>query len=280
MSNGSLKNCPICKSDDSVVVRDSALAIYRCVSCDHAFGLMPDARKEKYDEDYFLKTHKNYFENPDIKMFDLIYSEVLRFLGNGDMKLLDAGCGRGAFLRYVKSRRSDARLSGVDLIDNEGPAINFVKGDALTADLGSGFDVVCSLAVIEHIEKPAIFVGRLKDALKAGGVMAVMTIDENSFIFRLARFLNRLGVSRPYRRLYDTHNLQYFTVRSLKKLMISSDLEMLAHKKHNYSLKAVDVPADNAFAAAAYTLATGALFALSAPFKGQILQTIVCRKRG
>lgn len=280
MSNTLSENCPICKSDDSVVVRDRALAIYRCVSCDHVFGIMPEARKEKYSEDYFLKTHKNYFENPDLGMFESIYSEVLRFLGDGDIKLLDAGCGRGAFLRYVKSRRANVRLSGVDLTDNEDSAISFVKGDLLTADLGSGFDAVCSLAVIEHIEKPAIFISRLKEALKAGGVMAVMTIDENSLIFRLARFLNRLGVRQPYRRLYDTHNLQYFTARSLEKLMTSRGLEILAHKKHNYSLKAVDVPADNAFAAAVYILATGALFALSAPFKGQILQTIICRKKG
>lgn len=278
MINAAARKCPICADSGNITARDKHLNIYGCLSCGHVFGLVPKERQESYGEDYFAEAHRNYFENPDRGMYSLIYSEILRFTGHKDISIFDAGCGRGEFLKYIASKNPEARLTGIDLIDNRHSSIRFLTGDVLKTDFGRDFDVVCSLAVIEHLDDPALFLRRLEDALKPGGIIAIMTINDDGLVCGMARLMNKLGLRGPYNRVYNSHNLQYFTARSLKKLMELGGLETLAYKKHNYSLRAVDVPAGGIFSETMYRLAAGALFLMSVPLGSQLLQTIVCRK--
>ncbi|MFH1190101.1 MAG: class I SAM-dependent methyltransferase [Candidatus Omnitrophota bacterium] len=278
MVNAAAKKCPICADPGNIAARDEDLNVYRCGLCGHVFGLVPKERRESYGEDYFAEAHRNYFENPDRRMYSFIYSEILRFIDRKDISILDAGCGQGEFLKYIASKNPEASLTGIDLTDNHHPSIRFLKGDVLKTDLGRGFDVICSLAVIEHLDDPALFLMRLKDALKPGGIMAIMTINDDGLICGVARLMNKVGMRGPYGRVYDSHNLQYFTAGSLKKLMELGGLEALAYRKHNYSLRSVDVPAGGIFSETIYRLAAGALFLLSVPLGSQLLQTIVCRK--
>jgi len=70
--------CSICRDNGKAILMESRLNIYRCNSCLHTFTDAPKERQEKYDDDYFLKTHKAWFNNPNYGLFDFIHKKLLR----------------------------------------------------------------------------------------------------------------------------------------------------------------------------------------------------------
>lgn len=269
--------CPICYDSNKTNLEDGRLNLYKCNSCLHTFTVTQ--KKEEYHDDYFQKTHKNWFDNPNYELFDFIYEKMLLLLNNKKIHLLDVGCGKGDFLKYTAKKNSTAELSGIDLIDNQHPRIHFIKGDFSEVKIEAKFNVICSLAVIEHIDNPQFFVRKLNHILKPDGLLFIMTINNNSLVYRIARVLKKAGMRVAYDRLYSLHHLQHFTNQSLKTLLEINGFEVLAHKNHNYPIKAVDVPESNFLIQKMYKFFIWLSFLLSAPLGYGIHQTIVCRKR-
>jgi SAM-dependent methyltransferase len=269
--------CPVCGS--GAVLLDAVLGLYDCTRCAHTFTLLPEEKKEDYGDDYFIKKHKNWFGNADTGLYRLVYSRIAPFLKKGNASLLDAGCGKGDFLRYVEARDPDADLYGIDLTDNADPRIHFIQGDFFQEDIRKKFDIVCSLLVIEHVEEPHRFMEKMKDALMPGGVLAIMTNNNGGLIYSIARALNAIGFKSAYKRLYSSHHVQHYTTGSLRRLVELHGFEVLLQRTHNYALKAVDVPESGVVLRHAYKLAVAVIFALSMPLRAHMLQTIVCRKK-
>ena len=191
---------------------------------------------ETYDDDYYEVEHRRWFEHPNTALFGEIAKAIPR-----DSTVLDVGCGKGAFLRYLHTHRPDLELTGIDLTDNpDTDGITYLKGDIMTIDPGQ-FDAVVSLAVIEHIPEVVRFVDRLYSFVRPGGVVAVMTLNEASLLYRLAR------ASRPiapitFNRLYSAHHVHHFTRRSLESLL-GSHSRIERSWTHNMPLAAIDIPA-------------------------------------
>ena len=273
--------CPICYDSSKTILKESRLYLYRCNSCLHTFTVIPK-EKEKYNDDYFQKKHKNYFANPQYGLFDFVYEELLKLLGNEQIQLLDVGCGTGDFLKYIAARNSTAKLFGIDLIDlidNQQPRIHFIKGDFLEEKFETKFNVICSFAVIEHIDNPHLFVQKMNNLLQSGGFLFIQTINNNSLIYRSARVLNEVGIRSAHDTLYSFHHLEHYTNQSLKTLMEMDGFDVLLQKNHNYPVKAVDVPESNFLIEMSYKFSVWLIFLFSAPFGCGMLQTIVCRKR-
>lgn len=104
-------------------------------------------------------------------------------------RLLEVGCARGDFLR-VAAERFD--VSGVE--PNPDLAVDAQRvarvHQGLVADLPaddawSGFDVVASFHVLEHVASPRAFVGDLVARLKPGGLLVLETPDIGAWPFRL-----------------------------------------------------------------------------------------------
>ena len=269
--------CPICNNNRTILT-ESRLNLYRCNSCFHAFTLISKEKQETYSEDYFLKKHKNWFSNPDRRLFDFIYAKLLKFLEKRQIRLLDVGCGKGTFLRYVAKKNPAAKLFGIDLVDNQCPGIHFIKGDFLEEKIEGKFNVICSLVTIEHVNAPHLFVKTINDLLEAGGLVFIMTINSNGLIYRLARLLNKVGIHIVYDRLYSSHHLNHYTNQSLRKLMQLNGFDVLLQKNHNYSMRAVDVPEGNFLIEKICKFSVWLVFLISSIFKCEYLQTIVCRK--
>jgi SAM-dependent methyltransferase len=226
-----------------------------------------------------LKDHKNWFENPDYKLFGYLYKKIKKFNNSDKLSILDAGCGIGTFLKYIAKREPDARLVGIDLISNEFSGIRFIKGDILNEEIGETFNVACGIVVAEHIEYPEILVKNIRRVLKPGGTFIITTLNDDGLIYSIARFLKKAGIRSAYDRIYSTHNLQYYTGRSLRWLVEANGFDVVCHERHNYSLRSVDVPGGSVFVRAFYKTVTAAIFLLSNMVGKQLLQTIVCKKR-
>jgi SAM-dependent methyltransferase len=270
--------CSICGKADKTVLEDSFLGLFRCGWCGHAFKNLKNS-KEKYGEDYFLETHKNWFNNPDYPLFDFIHKRILRLKGDKGLKILDVGCGNGNFLKYLRKKDRKSLLYGIDLINNAHPDIKFIKGDILAGELGMKFDVVCNFNLIEHLGSPHMLMKKINDLLLPGGIAFIVTDNDDSMVYKVARLLKKVGMSVAYNRLYSAHHLQCFANRSLKVLTGMNGFDLIMRRNHNYPVKAVDYPDGNSITKAFYIMAIRALFSLSTIFNNGVLQIAACKKK-
>jgi 2-polyprenyl-3-methyl-5-hydroxy-6-metoxy-1,4-benzoquinol methylase len=271
--------CPICFKKDALL-SSSRLCLYQCPSCTHTFTLPQDTPQEHYDEEYFQEEHKNWFNNPNIPLFDFIYERALRLLGAKEMNILDVGCGKGDFLKYVASKNSNASLCGIDFEDNQHPRIQFIKGDLMETPLKRKFTVITTLAVIEHMENPHLFLQKVNDLLEPGGYFFTMTINNYSLLNRIARLLAYIGVHSASDRLYSIHHLQHYSNKSLRTLLEMNGFETLLQKNHNRPFKAVDVPRGNTITVSIYKLVVYVLFFISEPLGLGMDQTLISKRKG
>lgn len=249
-----------------------------CDSCSHAFS---DAttifHPERYGPEYYEDIHRKWFANPNLELFGRIASYLPESMG----AILDVGCGKGAFLRYLRALRGDRlRLVGVDISSNppEG-GIEFWQGEFSEMPGEERFDAVVSLAVIEHVGDPGEFAAKLAKRCARGGLVVIMTLDNDSLLYATARLLARFGFAGPARRLYSAHHLQHFTGRSLRMALEKAGLQVIDICHHNAPLASIDVPASNAIARAVFTVGVIGLFWLGTLTGRTYLQTMVARQR-
>ena len=171
------------------------------------------------------------------------------------------------------------QLVGLDLIDNNHPGITFIKGDLYEHDFNEKYDVVVSLAVVEHVDDPNLYIHKLSDALKDDGLLYLMTINSNSLFYKIAALLKVLGFRAAYDRVYEHHHLQHYNNESLRKLLERNNYDILMQKNTGYPLKCVDVPEGNFLIKAFYKLTVFVIFTLANPFHAGIMQSMACRKR-
>jgi SAM-dependent methyltransferase len=224
----------------------SEVELWRCETCGHCFSNFDSAAEmETYDHDYYQVQHRRWFENPNYALFKLI-SRLIQSQSSS-CSVLDVGCGQGEFLRYLHKQGIGERLTGIDLSteDLKKEGILFIKGDMLKHDFYERYDLVVSLATVEHVTDVVCFAQRLYELCLPGGYVVVMTVNERGMPFLIAHCLARLGISFAADRLYEKHHLNHFTVSSLRQLMIISGFEVENTLFHNVPLAAVDIPGDS-----------------------------------
>jgi SAM-dependent methyltransferase len=83
-----------------------------------------------------LKDHERWLEDPNDALFKRIAATILQ-----ESSVLDVGCGRGDFLRFLRRTRPDPRVAGIDVTVNEGAeGIQFFQGDFFQSEIGGPFD--------------------------------------------------------------------------------------------------------------------------------------------
>ncbi len=235
--------------------------------------------QEGYGEDYFDETHTNWFLHPHVWLFEQLRSRIAE-LGSTP-KVLDVGCGRGDFLRWLSSAEPSWHLTGVDLAPNEPRAgIEFIQGDVLALPLEARFDAVVNLAVIEHVVDVHAFTKLLASQCREGGRVFIMTLNEGSTLYSTARVLRQVGRAAAFNRLYSAHHLNHFTISSLRRLVSLHGMEVIETLRHNIPMKSVDVPRASPLVTGVWKAGVWGTFRLGELLGRTYLQTIVCRPMG
>jgi 2-polyprenyl-3-methyl-5-hydroxy-6-metoxy-1,4-benzoquinol methylase len=268
--------CPVCGSAAlRLLFGLKSGNLRQCTECSHVFStdiaVLPT---DLYGSEYFRVSHKNWFANPDYRLFEQIAGSICGAAGKS-AAILDIGCGTGNFLKYLHMQ-GYTDLHGLDLIRNEHEAVRFYHGDIYGSVLARQFDVVVSMMNIEHVHDAHAYVEKIKSLLSPHGLGIINTIDESSLIYRLSRILKFAKVDFAAERLYDTHHVNHFSESTLKRLLSSHGLLIVETFKSNYPLNSLDVGDGPA---AVLTKAAIALVNVTSRIIGrEIAQTVLFRK--
>lgn len=254
------------------------LELWRCPDCDHCFSDIGSIRMpENYSPYYYEVNHRNWFEHPNIKLFE----KISRFIASdrSGSSLIDIGCGNGNFLKYLRAINPKLSLTGVDITPNEPfEGITFLQGDALLMEFDRQYDIVVTLAVIEHLHNVRKFVHRLHTLCSTSGFVIIMTLNDQSVLYGVARLLYALGYRSPCMRLYEKHHLNHFNLSSLRRLVETSGLRVVKTVLHNVPLAAAGVTASSSFTKALQLAGVWGTFILGSLTGRTYLQTIICEK--
>nr|WP_279588956.1 class I SAM-dependent methyltransferase [Amycolatopsis granulosa] len=134
---------------------------------------------------------------------------------------MDVGCGDGLLARKLTGRAK--RVTGIDSSPEmiararelaEGD-LTFVEGDFLTADLAAGYDFICSVSAIHHMDFAAAL-ARMRELLRPGGTLVVVGLAREAsvgdWIARIAA-APAVRVVKVLRRASEPENMPVATPR-------------------------------------------------------------------
>ncbi|CAI6335849.1 unnamed protein product [Periconia digitata] len=119
---------------------------------------------------------------------------LLPYLNKSDLRILDVGCGPGTITADLAARVPDGSVLGIDpsieviekarkYAEDQGVKnVRFELGDIFNWKQVTGiekesFDVVHAHQVLQHLEDPLKAMGKFKELVKVGGVVAVRDVD-------------------------------------------------------------------------------------------------------
>jgi 2-polyprenyl-3-methyl-5-hydroxy-6-metoxy-1,4-benzoquinol methylase len=269
--------CSVCEATSFLERRIPDAALYRCPSCDHCFSALDSIDNfEEYATEYYEEIHKRWFTNPNYSLFKYIES----FMREMNLSsVIDVGCGKGDFLKYIKKSHPKLSATGVDLsLPPASDEIDFVQGDVFEIDLDQKFDLVVSLATIEHIQDIHHFMRRLKDLSDINGYIIIMTVNEKGMLYKVARQLYRIGYRSPCERLYSKHHLNHFNVSSLARLLTLHKLSIVDTHYHEVPLRSVDIPVSSKATQLFLRVMVWGIFSLGRLADRTSFHTVICRK--
>jgi SAM-dependent methyltransferase len=177
-------------------------------------------------------------------------------------RVLDVGCGTGENLTSLLARRFpetqfvaiDSDAASIAFATRENPADNaryLVEADAV--DLGT-FDLVIASEVIEHVEDPDDFLGKLRGFLAPDG-RVVLTLPNGQGPFELASFVETVmhltgayRVLRTIKRwirpskagpiaagtLAVSPHINFFSYRKIQSVTAASGFRILAYRPRTF----------------------------------------------
>jgi len=230
--------CPVCGSvtHDPAHV-ETGFCYVRCAACDLVrMDPLPGPQEQAERHQHYLPE-----KSPDERTFDLKNREVwtrarrvlLRRIGRG--RVLDIGCGHGAFLSLMAA--AGWETAGLEVCDAglaraEARGIEVVRSSVEDAPFDDGsFDAVTAFYVLEHVPQPMEFLAACRRLLKPGGLLYLRVPDTTPLKDRLARF----GIEN---RLYDAP----FHVLDFSPLALRSALERASFSEIEIRVGGFSIP--------------------------------------
>lgn len=154
-------------------------------------------------------------------MQDLVHAKQ-----RADLDVLELGCGfTGANLQLLNQQFPQSHYTGVDMSVAKElayiPQIKLIEGDVESWRPEQSFDLVISMAVVEHLSRPRVHFALIANCLKPYG-LAVLTTP-TPFADFLLRAFARLGIFDPHE-IFD--HKAYLTESGIRSFCRQADLEI------------------------------------------------------
>jgi 2-polyprenyl-3-methyl-5-hydroxy-6-metoxy-1,4-benzoquinol methylase len=144
-----------------------------------------------------------------------------------DRDIFEIGCAYGFFLD--EARRFANSVAGIDISEDAAAygrqrfGLDIRQGDYLNLALGKSYDVIAMWDTVEHLQRPDLFVAKIKGDLKPGGVLALTTGDIGSLNARLR--------GKNWRMIHPPTHLHYFSAATMRALLDRAGFDVV-HLSH------------------------------------------------
>lgn len=183
-----------------------------------------------YGERYFNgEEYSNYLDEEESLRLNFKKRNRLisRYLDASSCSMLEVGCAYGFYVEEASQHFKTCM--GIDVAKNaveygkKYRKLELVNGNFLEHDFGENrFDLICMWDTIEHLENPKAFTLRANKLLKKNGLFAFTTGDISALVPRFR--------GSKWRMIHPPTHLQYFSKKSVSKLMESNGFEIVVIK--------------------------------------------------
>ena len=245
--------CDNCKSENIRILYSlSYMDINECKECGLRFTDQSKIPKSLYTENYFKKTNKHFFEDSwadyetkiktskKLRRFKDTLKKLEKYTNKGN--LLDVGCATGVFLDIAKKK--GWKPYGVEIskfaseYGRKNFNLNIQTGDLLNARFKENFfDLVTMWDVIEHVEIPSKTLIMLNKIIKKGGVLFLLTTNDDSLMGHLAHTFYKLKIKKFAELIHPKHHNYHFTKKVLINMLNKSGFEIVYTKKSEMPLE-------------------------------------------
>jgi len=166
-------------------------------------------------------------------------NEMLQFLPDTAVRILDIGCSNGAFAASVKEQNK-AEVWGIEYMPEEaekarqkldtvfsGPCEDFI--DELPNDY---FDAIYCNDVLEHLVDPYSVLDRLRSKLSDSGIL-ISSIPNIRFHSVLIPLIFKKQFEYQSFGVMDRTHLRFFTKKSIRNMYENLGYEILVHRGIN-----------------------------------------------
>lgn len=180
-----------------------------------------------------------YYENKPAGYYDNVRHEMLKYLPQNAKKIIDIGCGNGAFASIVK-QNNQAEVWGIELMEEEakvaetvidkvfiGPCEDFIQSLP-----NNYFDVIYFNDVLEHLSDPYTVLDILKSKLAKDGVI-ISSIPNVRFYRTFAKVVFGKDWKYDEYGIMDKTHLRFFTGKSIKRMYEDLGYQIITHEPIN-----------------------------------------------
>lgn len=180
-----------------------------------------------------------YYENKPAGYYDNVRHEMLKYLPPSAKKIIDVGCGNGAFAAIVKEK-NQAEVWGIELMQEEAKIAETVLDKVFTgpceqfiSDLPDGFfDVIYFNDVLEHLADPYTVLDILKAKLAKGGVI-ISSIPNVRFYRTFSKVVFGKDWKYDEYGIMDKTHLRFFTGKSIRRMYEDLGYKIVTHEPIN-----------------------------------------------
>ena len=237
---------------------------------------------ESYEAEYFLDANREHWGNPEEQLFDELDVLIQKHkpIPREELRTLDVGTATGYLPRHFGALGCESW--GVDIseeaIQHGTQQLNIPRLQPANIEIyvpEKPFPVVTNNYVLEHVTDPVPFLKGIRRSLSDDGIFICTTVDSNSLIFKVSKFLCRITGGRAYaslQRICQVHYLNHFTRESLELALNTAGFEIVERFNHNLPLRTLTLRP-------LQTMAVAVLYGLSPILDSWFAQGVVCRPK-
>ncbi|MBV1922730.1 MAG: class I SAM-dependent methyltransferase [Flavobacteriaceae bacterium] len=179
------------------------------------------------------------YENKPEGYYTNIRSEMVKYLPENAKKIIDVGCGNGAFAEVLK-QKTNGEVWGIEYMDNEAQDAKeklhkVFSGrceDYIDELPDNYFDAIYFNDVLEHLVDPYDVLDKIKHKLSPEGVVISSIPNMRAYKSFMKLVLKKDFKYEEHGTMDKTH-LRFFTKKSIKRMYEEQGYTVLTHEGIN-----------------------------------------------